>query len=119
MISNITRGRDLTCDCRYKDLEKQNAVLHQHLESVSSQATRIRQAADASLSHLSVQENGTEEAGDKQAELRAVVSYLRKEKGIVELQLDVHKQENARQQSQIEYLNRALLDMRAALSEVC
>lgn len=73
---------------RCKDLTAQNAALHQHLETVSSQAARIRQAAEASgVDGSSAKPNGVDESdSDATAELREVIKYLRREKEIVDLQ---------------------------------
>lgn len=62
-----------------------------------------------------------EAAGDtdtKLSELRSVVAYLRKEKEIVDLQLELSKQENSRLKAQIEHLSQSLEDTRTTLSEV-
>lgn len=86
------------------------------MESVSSQASRIRQAADSSVN---VPESGdADEADGRVAELRSVIAYLRKEKEIVDLQLELAKQESARQKSQIDHLTQALEQTRTALSNV-
>jgi hypothetical protein len=102
---------------RCKALTEQNNVLHQHLDNVSSQAARIRQAADSSAGTPSEGEtaDGTE---SKLSELRAVINYLRKEKEIVEMQLELCKQENARLKTQMGHLTRDLEDTRATLSDV-
>ena len=123
---NLDRSiADLTARC--KALTEQNNVLHQHLENVSSQATRIRQAAAADVATTSTppgegsgdttanDNNGTEA---KWSELRAVINYLRKEKEIVDMQLELGKQENARLKTQIGHLTRDLEDTRTTLSDV-
>ena len=123
---NLDRSiADLTARC--KALTEQNNVLHQHLENVSSQATRIRQAAAADVAATSTppgegsgdttanDNNGTEA---KLSELRAVINYLRKEKEIVDMQLELGKQENARLKTQIGHLTRDLEDTRTTLSDV-
>lgn len=51
------------------------------------------------------------------AELRSVVAYLRKEKGIVDLQIDLAKQEVIRLKSQIDHLSHNLEDARETLSQ--
>jgi nucleoprotein TPR len=85
---------------------------------VSSQATRIQQAADSSAATVT----GEGETGDdvdlKLSELRSVVTYLRKEKEIVDLQLELSRQENVRLKSQIDHLAQSLEETRATLSEV-
>lgn len=103
---------------RCKDLAEQNSILHQHLESVSSQAARIRQAADSSATPPTGETEFSEDAETKLAELRSVVAYLRKEKEIVDLQLELSKQENTRLRTQIEHLSASLEDTRKTLSEV-
>ena len=97
-------------------MTEQNNVLHQHLDNVSSQAARIRQAADTSVGTLGEGEttDGTE---SKLSELRSVINYLRKEKEIVDMQLELGKQENARLKTQIGHLARDLEDTRATLSD--
>ncbi|GJJ13307.1 hypothetical protein Clacol_007559 [Clathrus columnatus] len=99
---------DLTS--RSQDLQKQNSILHQHLESVNSQASRIRQVAEQSTTN----ENQSVDDG---SDLRPVVAYLRREKEIVDLQLELHKQENMRLKAQIEHLNRSLDETRVSLTE--
>ncbi|KAG9227404.1 Protein mlp1 [Pleurotus ostreatus] len=100
---------------RCEDLSSQNAILHQHLESVSSQAARIRQTADAAPS--SNEGEAGDDADAKLSELRSVVAYLRKEKEIVDLQLELSKQENARLKTQIDHLSQNLGETRKTLSE--
>lgn len=100
-----------------KELVDQNALLHQHLESVSSQASKIRSAAISSVDGTVAEQ----EAGDtdgRVAELRSVVAYLRKEKEIIDLQLELSKQEGARFKAQISHLNQTLEETRNTLSTV-
>lgn len=109
---------DVFC-LRCKDLAAQNNILHQHLESVSSQAARIREAADSSATNFTGDGESAEDSTDtKLAELRSVVAYLRKEKDIVDLQLELSKQETTRLRTQVEHLDKSLAETRKALSEV-
>ena len=59
------------------------------------------------------------EAEGKLSELRSVVAYLRKEKDIVDLQLELSKQESARFKAQTEQLSKSLDEVRLTLSMVC
>ena len=102
---------------RCKDVSEQNKLLHQHLESVSSQAARIRQAADSSAT-AQTEGDATADSDTKLVELRQVVQYLRKEKEIVDLQLELCKQESARLKSQVDHLSHTLDEARTTLSEV-
>ena len=65
-----------------QELSGQNETLHQHLDSVSAQATRIWQAAEAPPDNVTNVEGETVAIGDEDSrlsELRSVVSYLHKE----------------------------------------
>ncbi|KAG6903157.1 hypothetical protein C0995_004704 [Termitomyces sp. Mi166 len=101
---------------RTQDLNSQNALLHSHLESVSNQANRIKLAAESSSSG-SGEGDGPGDVDTKLSELRSVVSYLRKEKEIVDLQLELSKQENSRVKAQVDHLSQSLEDVRATLSQ--
>ncbi|KAF9220879.1 hypothetical protein BS17DRAFT_786120 [Gyrodon lividus] len=106
---------DLNARC--KDLAAQNTLLYQHLDSVSSQAARIRQVADSSAENTSGDVDASGNMDTKLSELRSVVAYLRKEKEIVDLQLELSKQENVRLKVQIEHLTQSLQEARTTLSE--
>jgi hypothetical protein len=114
---NTSHLTDICNSSRCKALTEQNNVLHQHLDNVSSQAARIRQAADSSVATPSEGE-AADSTEAKLSELRAVINYLRKEKEIVDMQLELCKQENARLKTQIGHLTRDLEDTRATLSDV-
>ncbi|KAI9059234.1 hypothetical protein FKP32DRAFT_1606262 [Trametes sanguinea] len=101
---------------RLKDLSDQNNLLHQHLESVSTHAARIKQAASTTTAETGETEP-TDDADTKLTELRSLVTYLRKEKEIIELQLELSKQENARLKTQVDHLSQNLDETRRALSE--
>lgn len=104
-------------NARYDDLSAQKALLYQHLDTISSQAARIRQVADSSTENAPDAADGDSDSDAKLAELRAVIGYLRKEKEIVDLQLELCKQENVRLKGQIDHLNRSLQETRNTLSE--
>ena len=95
----------------------QNKLLHQHLESVSSHAARIKQAANSSTAEAGEVEQ-TDDADTKLTELRSLVTYLRKEKENIELQLGLSKQENMRLKTQIDHVSQSLDETRRALSDV-
>ena len=102
---------------RCKDLNEQNNLLHQHLESVSTHAARIKQAATSTAADAGDAESA-DDADTKLTELRALVTYLRKEKEIIELQLELAKQENTRLKTQIDHVSQNLEETRKALSDV-
>ena len=98
-------------------MTEQNNVLHQHLDNVSLQAARICQAVDSSAGTPGEGET-TDGSEAKLSELRAVINYLRKEKEVVDMQLELCKQENACLKNQIRHLTRDLEDTRATLPDV-
>ena len=108
------RFANLVISC--KDLVAQNTLLHNHLESVSSQAARIRDVANTSSTTPGEGEGDSSDS--KLAELRSVVGWLRKEKEIVELQLELSKQETTRLKTQVDHLYQSLDQARASLAEV-
>lgn len=100
-----------------KDLAAQNTLLYQHLDSVSSQAARIRQVADSTTESANADADVGTDVDTKLSDLRSVVAYLRKEKEIVDLQLELSKQENIRLKTQLDHLNQGLQEARKTLSE--
>ena len=84
----------------------------------ATKLTRIRQAADSTATEATTGDTEGGDADIKVSELRSAVSYLRKEKGIVDLQLELSKQENVRLKAQIEHLTQSLQESRATLAEV-
>lgn len=86
------------------------------MASVTEQAARIRQAADAP--DQSIEGEAADSTDARLGELRSVVNYLRKEKGIVDLQLELSKRDNEILKSQVERLTVTLQETRAALTEV-
>ena len=122
--SNWTSQRDALkkeleeVSARCMDLVAHNATLHQHLESVSTQAARIRQAAEAPQTELATSDSAAADGEDASAELRGVITFVRREKEIAELQLDLHKQENIRLKAYSDRLSQTLEDARKLLSEV-
>ncbi|KAG1831496.1 hypothetical protein EV424DRAFT_1571449 [Suillus variegatus] len=102
-------------DLNARDLSAQNALLHQHLETVS---TRIRQAADSSATDgTSDDADISDDVDTKVLELRSVVAYWRKEKEMVDLQLGLSRQENVRLTAHIEHLTQSLRETGATLAE--
>ncbi|KAF8547448.1 hypothetical protein OG21DRAFT_1490222 [Imleria badia] len=80
----------------------------------SCQAARIHEVADSTAEST----NGDADVGgDVGKKLSSVVVYLRKEKGIVDLQLELCKQENMHLKSQLDHLSQSLQEVRKTLSE--
>ena len=96
---------------RIKDLNEQNSVLHNSLESLTSQASAIQSRAEQST------DGDTSLSASPVEELREVIKYLRREKEIAELQMDLNKQESARFRQALEHSNQSLAEIQRQLSE--
>jgi nucleoprotein TPR len=103
---------------RCQELTEQNELLHHQLEALGAQAARIRQAAVSTDTPVNQQGNAAELVDQQLTDLRSVISYLRKEKEIIDLQLEMSKQDAARSKTEIEHLNRVLEETRGLLTEV-
>lgn len=113
-LFNFLSRKRLTDCCRNKSLIAQNSILHDQLEAVTSQAARIRE-----LNSSSEAAGGEFVGTDAQAdELRTLIGYLRKDKDILEMQLDLQKQENSRMKTEFERITATLDDTRVRLAEV-
>jgi nucleoprotein TPR len=101
---------------RVDDLVKQNNILHQQFESVTSQAQQIRQRSDSDLATLedSVQESpfGNEDSVEG---LREVIKYLRREKEIVDIKFELLQQENRRLKQRLDRTTADLDETRTLL----
>jgi nucleoprotein TPR len=91
----------------------QNNKLHTHLENVTAQAARIRSAAAVA------EFVDTESTTTNSSDLQSIVTFLRKEKEIADLQLEINKQEIARHKADIERLSKEVDEQKALLTEVC
>ncbi|KAG8753074.1 hypothetical protein FRC12_011679, partial [Ceratobasidium sp. 428] len=99
---------------RVQALQQQNALLHNQLEDVNTQAAKIRQTASAAAESLAV-DSGDADADAKMQQLRDVIAFVRKEKEIVDLQLHLAQVDNTRIKSEIERLNASLDETRTTL----
>ncbi|WFD34742.1 Protein mlp1 [Malassezia cuniculi] len=92
------------------ELKEQNNQLHAHLESVSAQAANITAAASGQT------ETETESAEAPAAgDLHQVIRFLRREKEVLELQLELGKQEHSRLQHSVKQAHAAAQAAQAEL----
>ncbi|KAJ1961387.1 Filament-forming protein, partial [Dispira parvispora] len=113
-ISDLTK--------RTQDLENQNSLLHSHLETVSTQALRIRESAPSDTGANAVDSNAVADASSNMTnktvdELREVVRFMRQDKDILQCQNELNLQENRRLKQQLEHHVRTLEETRALLTE--
>jgi nucleoprotein TPR len=92
--------------------------LHQQLQILGSQAARIRQVASVNIENVESAPAELEPADQQLADLRSVISYLRKEKEISDLHLELSKQEATRTKAEVDHLTRVLDETRSILTEV-
>ncbi|XP_055692599.1 nucleoprotein TPR isoform X2 [Lutzomyia longipalpis] len=109
---------------RLKDLDAQNAVLHNQLQELSSKLTFVgfggqegqdrddSSVADSSLINRSITD---EDAKTNPGQLLQIIKYLRKEKDIAYAEVDVLRAENIRITSETKLLQKKLEDMSSAL----
>ncbi|KAL6717489.1 Protein mlp1 [Lecanora helva] len=94
-----------------ENLKAQNDRLHQQLESVTSQITDLRKRADSG------EEIPNEEPQAGLDNLQEVIRYLRREKEIVDVQLELSMQEGKRLKQQLDYSQSQLDDTRLRLNQ--
>ncbi|KAK0553493.1 Protein mlp1 [Tilletia horrida] len=98
-----------------EDLKKQNSLLHDALESANEQATKLRQAHAESRSDNFDPDQSV--SAIPPTELNEVVRFLRKEKEIVDVQLELSRQEAARLRQSLDHANAAIDKLRSELAE--
>lgn len=111
---------------RSDELKEQNATLAQHLEAASAQAVQLQ--ARSAPAPDGIAGEGRADAESIEAvtashsssveQLREVIRYLRREKDIIDLQLDFSKQEATRLRQQLDFTSRSLEEARQTLQEV-
>lgn len=100
---------------RRDDADKQNKILHSSLESMQNEVTKLQEArasADESMEEIPVQVTTSSEAG-----LREMANYLRREKDILEVQLDLKVREAKQLQQSLTYSQSQLDDARVKLEQ--
>lgn len=100
---------------RRDDADKQNKILHASLESMQNEVAKLQQAratVDDSLKAIPPQPTSSSEAG-----LREMANYLRREKDILEVQLDLKDREAKQLQQSLGYANAQLDDARLKLEQ--
>ena len=98
---------------RKQDVDEQNRLLHQQMESFSSELSTLR--TGRSMPAGDGEERASTPSGD--GNMQDVVKYLRREKEIVDVQYELSIQESKRLQQQLEYANSQLEETRQKLAE--
>ncbi|KAI9880431.1 MAG: hypothetical protein M1830_003073 [Pleopsidium flavum] len=98
---------------RREDVDRQNRLLHQQLESVSGQISALQQKR---AEHLETDENFMSPASSLE-NLQEVIRYLRREKEIVDVQHELSVQEAKRLKQQLDYAQSQLDETRLKLDQ--
>ncbi|XP_036409824.1 nucleoprotein TPR isoform X2 [Megalops cyprinoides] len=97
---------------RMEDLQKQNSLLHQQIESLGSKlVTSVQQAAKDSHPKVSLSEEGK-----SHEQILEILRLVRREKEIAETQLEVAQVESLRYRQRVEHLEKELKDMQDSLN---
>lgn len=99
---------------RRADVDEQNRLLHQQMETFSTELAALK-AGRAVSGSKNDGERASTPSGD--GNLQDVIKYLRREKEIVDVQYELSMQEAKRLQQQLDYANGQLEDSRQKLVE--
>ncbi|GAB7350486.1 hypothetical protein MBLNU459_g1079t1 [Dothideomycetes sp. NU459] len=95
-----------------EDLKSQNKLLHDQLESVSTQISTLQQKK-----LISEDDDPDAPSGSEFENLQEVIKYLRREKEIVDVQYELSVQESKRLRQQLDYAQSQLDETRQKLGE--
>lgn len=98
---------------RRQDVDQQNKLLHQQMESFSTELAALRQGRAAA----SADNEGSPSASGGESSYQEVIKFLRREKEIVDVQYELSIQESKRLQQQLDYANSQLEECRQKLSD--
>ncbi|EPS42735.1 hypothetical protein H072_3269 [Dactylellina haptotyla CBS 200.50] len=97
---------------RCDDLSKQNKMVHTQFEVVSQQIADLQKDRERAIGQLEIATSD-----QSLEELREVITYLRREKEILEIQLELQTQEAKRVKTQLDHTRKQLDEVRVTLSE--
>ncbi|KAK6509185.1 hypothetical protein TWF481_003946 [Arthrobotrys musiformis] len=97
---------------RCDDLIKQNKLVHDQFEVVSQQIADLQKDRERAIGEMTVATSD-----QSLEELREVITYLRREKEIVDVQLELQTQEAKRLKVQLDHARKQLDEVRVTLSE--
>ncbi|XP_064928862.1 nucleoprotein TPR isoform X1 [Columba livia] len=96
---------------RCEDLEKQNRLLHEQLESLSDKmVTSMKEAVPAAV-NVSLNEEGK-----SQEQILEILRFIRREKEIAETRFEVAQVESLRYRQRVEHLERELQELQDSLN---
>uniref|UniRef100_A0A9J8AC26 Nucleoprotein TPR n=1 Tax=Cyprinus carpio carpio TaxID=630221 RepID=A0A9J8AC26_CYPCA len=96
-----------------EDLQKQNTMLHEQMENLSSKITASTQQQTTRESSLNISLN---EEGKSHEQILDILRFVRREKEIVETRLEVAEVETLRYKQRMEYLEGELKELQDSLN---
>ncbi|XP_051511668.1 nucleoprotein TPR-like isoform X2 [Myxocyprinus asiaticus] len=107
----ILKEEQCKLQSRCEDLQRQNALLHEQIQSLSGQmASQLQRAASESPLNISLTEEGK-----SQEQLLEILRFVRREKEIAESRFEVVQGESLRHRLRVEHLERQLKDLQESL----
>ncbi|XP_057208864.1 translocated promoter region b, nuclear basket protein isoform X1 [Triplophysa rosa] len=108
----ILKEEQCKLESRCEDMQKQNALLHEQIQSLSGQlAGLLQRAANESPLNISLTEEGK-----SQEQLLEILRFVRREKEIAESRFEVAQGESLRHRLRVEHLERELKDLQENLN---
>uniref|UniRef100_A0A3B5R9C9 Nucleoprotein TPR n=1 Tax=Xiphophorus maculatus TaxID=8083 RepID=A0A3B5R9C9_XIPMA len=99
-------------ESRYEELQRQNTLLHEQVQSMSTNmAASIQRAANESSLNVSLSEEGK-----SQDQLLEILRFVRREKEIAESRFEVAQGESLRHRLRVEHLERELREVQDSLT---
>uniref|UniRef100_A0A3P9CSH3 Nucleoprotein TPR n=1 Tax=Maylandia zebra TaxID=106582 RepID=A0A3P9CSH3_9CICH len=99
-------------ESRYEELQRQNTLLHEQIQAMSSKmADNLQRAASESSLNISLTEEGK-----SQDQLLEILRFVRREKEISESRFEVAQGETLRYRLRVEHLERELKEVQDSLS---
>ncbi|KAM9283885.1 nucleoprotein TPR isoform 5-T5 [Morus bassanus] len=96
---------------RCEDLEKQNRLLHEQLESLSNKMVTSMKEAMPTAVNVSLNEEGK-----SQEQILEILRFIRREKEIAETRFEVAQVESLRYRQRVEHLERELQELQDSLN---
>ncbi|XP_034736261.1 translocated promoter region b, nuclear basket protein isoform X1 [Etheostoma cragini] len=99
-------------ESRYEDLQRQNTLLHEQIQTMSCKmADKLQHAASESPMNISLTEEGK-----SQDQILEILRFVRREKEIAESRFEIAQGESLRYRLRVEHLERELKEMQDSLS---
>ncbi|KAK5623407.1 hypothetical protein CRENBAI_014854 [Crenichthys baileyi] len=108
----ILKEETTKMESRYEEMQRQNTLLHEQVQTMSTKmAANIQRAASESSLNVSLSEEGKSED-----QLLEIIRFVRREKEIAESRFEVAQGESLRHRLRVEHLERELKEVQDSLT---